>query len=72
MIVEHAQIKYPNDAMICIQQANDSYKNPAENIDYDLNMQTRYDKNIQILISIIHAVFISARQGIALEHKEAI
>ena len=53
MIVEHAQIKYHNDAMICTQQVNDSYKNPAENIDYNLNMQTRYDKNIQILIRII-------------------
>ena len=52
--------------MIRAQQFIDSYENPTENIDYDSNMQTRYDKNIQILMRIIDAVLICARQGIAL------
>ena len=49
MIVECAQTKYHNNAMICRQEVNDSYENPTENIDYDLNIQTRYDKNIRFL-----------------------
>ena len=65
-ILEHTQTKYHNDAMICAQQFIDSYENPTENIDYDPNMQTRYDKNIQILMRIIDAVLICARYGIAL------
>ena len=52
--------------MIHAQQFIDSYENPTENIDYDPNMQTRYDKNIQILVRIIDAVLICARQGIVL------
>ena len=36
MIVECAQTKYHNNAMICKQEVNDSYENPTENIDYDL------------------------------------
>ena len=32
--------------MICAQHIIDSYENPTKNIDYDPNMQTRYDKNI--------------------------
>ena len=49
-ILEHAQTKHYNDAVIRAQQFIDSYENPTENIDYDPNMQTRYDKNIQILM----------------------
>ena len=64
-ILEHTQTKYHNDAMICAQQFIDSYENPTD-IDYDPNMQTRYDKNIQILMRIIDAVLICARYGIAL------
>ena len=45
-ILEHAQTKYHNDKTISAQQFIDSYENPTENIDYDPNMQTRYDKNI--------------------------
>ena len=52
--------------MIRAQQFIDSYENPTENIDYDPNMQTRYDKNIQILMRIIDAILICARQRIAL------
>ena len=52
--------------MIHAQQFIDSYENPTENIDYDPNIQTRYDKNIQILVRIIDAVLICARQGIVL------
>ena len=58
--------------MICAQQFIHSYENPTENIDYDPNMQTRYDKNIQILMRIIDAVLFYARQWIALEHIETI
>ena len=65
-ILEHVQKKYHNDAIIRAQQFIDNYENPTENIDYDPNMQTRYDKNIQILMCIIDAVLICARQGIAL------
>ena len=70
-IPEHAQTKYHNDAVIPTE-------NPTENIDYDMqickypNMQTRYDKNIQVLMRIIDAVLIYARQWIALEHIETI
>ena len=77
-IPEHAQTKYHNDAVICAQQFINSYENPTENIDYDmqickyLNMQTRYDKNIQILMRITDAVLFYARQWIALEHIETI
>ena len=60
-ILEHTQTKYHNDAMIRAQQFTDSYENPTENIDYDPNIQTRYDKNIQILMRIIDAVLICAR-----------
>ena len=52
--------------MIREQQFIDSYENPTENIDYDSNMQTRCNKNIQILMRIIDAILICARQGIAL------
>ena len=52
--------------MIRAQQFIDSYENPTESIDYDPNMQNRYDKNIQILMRVIGAVLICARQGIAL------
>ena len=45
-ILEHAQTQYHNNAMICAQHIIDSYENPTKNIDYDPNMQTRYDKNI--------------------------
>ena len=65
-ILEHAQPKYHNDTMIRAQQFIDSYENPTENIDYDPNMQTRCDKNIQILMRIIDTVHICARQEIAL------
>ena len=65
-ILEHAQTKYHNDAMIRAQQFIDSYENPTENIDYNPNMQSRYDKNIQILMRIIDPILICARQGIAL------
>ena len=51
--------------MIRAQQFIDSYENPTENIDCDPNMQTRYDKNTQILVRIIDAVPICARQAIA-------
>ena len=64
-ILEHAQTKYHNDAMICSQQFIDIYENPTENFDYDPNMQTRYDKCIQILMRVIDAVLICARQEIA-------
>ena len=43
--------------MICAQQFIDSFENPTENIDYDPNMQTRYDKNTQILMRIKDAVY---------------
>ena len=65
-ILQHAQIKYHNDAMIPAQQFIDSYENPTENINYDPNMQTSYDKNIQILMRIIDAVLTCATQEIAL------
>ena len=51
--------------MIRAQQFIDSYENPTENIDYDPNMQTRHGKNTQILMRIVDAVPICARQGIA-------
>ena len=51
--------------MIRAQQFIDSYENSTKNIDYDPNMQTRHDKNTQILRRIIDAVPICARQGIA-------
>ena len=51
--------------MIRAQQFIDSYENPTENIDYDPNMHTRHGKNTQILMRIIDAVPICARQGIA-------
>ena len=70
-IVEHAQTKYHIDAMIRAQQFIDSYENPTENSDYDPNMQTRYDKNIQILMRIIAVALICARQGIVLRtHRD--
>ena len=70
-IVKHAQTKYHIDAMIRAQQFIDSYENPTENIDYDPNMQSRYDKNIQILMRIIDVALICARQGIALRtHRD--
>ena len=47
--LEHAQTKYYNDAMVHTQQFINSYENPSENIDYDPNMHTRYDENMQIL-----------------------
>ena len=34
----------------------ESYENPIKNIDYKANMQTSYDKNMQILMLIIDAV----------------
>ena len=37
-ILEHAQTKYHNDAMIRAQQFIDSYESPTENIAYDPNM----------------------------------
>ena len=52
----------------------DSYENPTENID-DPNMQTRYDKNMQILMRIIDAVLICVRLicvGLRLKRIEAI
>ena len=49
--------------MVLVQQYIDTYKNLTENIDYDPNMQTRYDKNMQILMCIIDAVLICARQS---------
>ena len=52
--------------MVRTQRFIDSYENPIENIDDNPNMQTRYDKNMQILMCIIDAVLICARQGIAL------
>ena len=52
--------------MIRAQQFIDSYESPTENIDYDPNMQTSYDKNIQILMRIIDAVLTCATQEIAL------
>ena len=65
-ILQHAQIKYHNDAMIRAQKFIDSYENPTENIDYDPNMQSSYDKHIQILLGIIDAVLTCVRQEIAL------
>ena len=47
--------------MICAQQFIDSFENPTENIDYDPNMQTRYDKNTQILMRIKDAVLCIAK-----------
>ena len=52
--------------MIRAQQFIDGYENPTENIDYGPNMQTKYDKNIQILMRIVDAVLICARQVIPL------
>ena len=70
-ILEHAQTKYHNDVMFRAQQFIDSYENPTENIDYDPNMQTRYNKNTQILMRIIDAVLICAKQGTALrKHRD--
>ena len=69
-ILQHAQLKYHNDAMIRAQKIIDSYENPTENIDYP-NMQTSYDKNVQILMRIIDAVLTCARQEIALRtHRD--
>ena len=34
----------------------ESYENPIKNIDYEANMQTSYDKNMQILMRVIDAV----------------
>ena len=57
--------------MILAKQFIDSYGNPTENIDYDQNMQTRYDKNIQIFMRIIDAALICAKQGVALRtHRD--
>ena len=56
--LEHAKTKYHNDAMIRAQQFSGSYENSTDNIDYDPNLQTRYDKNIKILMRIIDAVLI--------------
>ena len=57
--------------MIRAQPFIDSYENPTENINYDPNMQTRYDKNIQIFMRIIDVALICARQGIVLRtHRE--
>ena len=70
-ILEHAQTNCYNDAMICAKKFIDSCENPTENSDYVPNMQTRYDKNIQILMCIIDAVLIFVRQGIALRtHRD--
>ena len=70
-IIEHAQTKYHDDAMIRAQEFIDSYENPTENINCDPNMQTRCDKNIQILMHIIDAVLVCVRQGITLRtHRD--
>ena len=42
----------------------ESYENPIKNIDYKANMQTSYDKNMKILMLIIDAVPMWARQRI--------
>ena len=55
--------------MIRAQQFIDSYENPTENINYDPNMQTRYEKNTQIFMRIIDAVLICARQEIVLRTR---
>ena len=57
--------------MVRAEQFIESYENPIENIDYDPNMQTRYDKNMHILTRIIDAFLICARQEIALRtHRD--
>ena len=70
--LEHVQTKYHNDAMIRAQQFSGSYENPTENIDYDPNIQTRYHKNIQILMRIIMSFLFVQGKGLPLEHIETI
>ena len=69
VLEQHAQAEYHNDPMIRAQQFIDSYENPTENINYDPNMQTRYEKNTQIFMRIIDAVLICARQEIVLRTR---
>ena len=71
-ILEHAETKYINFAMVRTQQFVDSYENLTENIDYAPNMQTRYDNKMQILMRIIDAVLFVQGKGLPLEHIEAI
>ena len=71
-ILEHAETKYQNYAMVRTQQFVASYENLTENIDYDPNMQTRCDKKMQILMRIIDAVLFVQGKGLPLEHIETI
>ena len=57
--------------MIHAQKFIGSYENPTKNIDDDSNMQTRYNKNVQIYMCSIYAVIICERQGIAVRiHRD--
>ena len=71
-ILEHVQRKYHNDAIIRAHQFIDRYENPRENIDYDPNMQTRYDKICRFLC-VLWMPFLSVQgKGLPLEHTDTI
>ena len=58
--------------MVCAQQFICCYKNSKKNIDYNPNMPTRYEKNMQIPMPIIDTALICGSQGIAFRTHETI